>query len=203
MLMPGRRLLCIVASVHSFVRRCRRRFANRSTVVSNVNRVTHGRRGRFNNSTHNLIRRRLRPIPTLRGIIKTSMSVEPYAAQELEPTAWQEVINNSNRELRARHRAIESGPRLEHARAAIDDLVQSNANNDKSFQTVHVIHTVDDEQLLRVGGARLGVTARQDRARRRRVDELESSQSVSERLAELLNKRFIRPDNRHAVIKVL
>ena len=104
-----------------------------------------------------------------------------------------DFIHNSNRELRARHRAVQTRASLEHARAAIDDLVQSNANNDESLETVHIIHTVDDKQLLRVGGARLGVTARQDRARRRRVDELESSQSARERLAELLNKRFIGP----------
>ena len=162
-----------------------------------------GRRSLFNNSTDNIVRRRLRPVPALCGIIKTSISVELHAPQELEPPARQRLIHNSNRELRTRHRAVQTRASFEHARAAIDDLVQSNANNNKPFQTVHVIHTVDDEQLLRVGGARLGVTARQDRARRRRVDELESSQSASERLAELLNKRFNRPNNRHAVIQVL
>ena len=92
-----------------------------------------GRRSLLNHSTDNIVRRRLRPIPTLRGIIKTSISVEPYAAQELEPTAWQEVINNSNRELRTRHRAVQTRASLEHARAAIDDLVQSNTNNNESF----------------------------------------------------------------------
>ena len=83
----------------------------------------------------------------LRGIIKP-LIIQLDAPQELEPPARQRFIHNSNRELRARHRAIQTGPRLEHARAAIDDLVQSNANNDEPFQTVHVIHTVDDEPRL-------------------------------------------------------
>ena len=91
-----------------------------------------GRRSLLNHSTDNIVRRRLRPVLALRGIIK-HLIIQLDAPQELEPPARQRFIHNSNRELRARHRAIQTGPRLEHARAAIDDLVQSNANNDEPF----------------------------------------------------------------------
>ena len=106
-----------------------------------------GRRSLFNHSTDNIVRRRLRPLFALRGIIKL-LIIQLDAPQELEPSARQRFIHNSNRELRESSRGTTRAS-LEHARAAIDDLVQSNANNNESFQTVHIIHAVDDKQLLR------------------------------------------------------
>ena len=82
-----------------------------------------GRRSLFNNSTDNIVRRGLRPLFAFRGIIKTSISVELHAPQELEPAARHHFIHNGNCELRSCHRAIESGPRLEHARAAINNVI--------------------------------------------------------------------------------
>ena len=84
------------------------------------------------------------PNPALRGIVK-HLIIQLDAPQELEPSARQHFIHNSNRELRARHRAIQTRASLEHARAAIDDLVEPDANNDESLETVHVIYTVDNK----------------------------------------------------------
>ena len=91
-----------------------------------------GRRSLSNHSADNIVRRRLRPVLALRGIIK-HLIIQLDAPQELEPPARQRLIHNSNRELRTRHRAVQTRASLEHAHAAIDDLVQSNTNNNESF----------------------------------------------------------------------
>ena len=103
-----------------------------------------GRRCLFNNSTDNIVRRRLRPVLALRGIIKLP-TIQLDAPQELEPPARQRFIHNSNRELRARHRAVQTRASLEHARAAIDDLVEPDTNNNEPLETVHVIYTIDNK----------------------------------------------------------
>ena len=91
-------------------------------------------------------------------IIKTSIG-KLDAPQELEPSTRQ--LLHSQRQPPAApvsSRPVQTRASLEHARATIDDLVQSNTNNDEPFQTVHVLHRIDNEPLP-VGGARFSFGA--------------------------------------------
>ena len=74
-----------------------------------------GRRSLLNHSTDNVVRRRLRPVLALRGIIKLP-TIQLDAPQELEPPARQRLVHNSNRELRTRHRAVQTRASLERPR---------------------------------------------------------------------------------------
>ena len=143
----------------------------------------------------NIVRRRLR----LFSRSRPSKSYQPARrAPELEPST--RAIHNSNRELRACHRAVQR-ERLGYAATAINDLVQSNANNDEPFQTVHIIHTVDDKQLLRVA-ARASVSPRGKIALAVAASTSSILPAATASGSRSFNKRHLAR-RRHAVIQVL
>ena len=81
-------------------------------------------------------------------IIKTSIG-KLDTPEEFEPSVGNMLVDDCNSQLRTRHRAIESGPRLEHARSIINDLVEPGADHHHPFQAVHVLNRIDDEPLFR------------------------------------------------------
>ena len=90
------------------------------------------RRSLFNHSTDNIVRRRLRPVLALRASsnILSSSSTRPRNSSHPPGNASFTTATASCARVIARYKRDRV---LEHARAAIDDLVQSNTNNDETF----------------------------------------------------------------------
>ena len=154
------RLLCAVTTAC----RCRRRFANSSSVAMSRN----GCRSLLNHSTDNIVRRRLR-IP--RSAASYNPPAPADAPQELEPAARQHFIHDRPRAARASSRDT-TRPRSSTPAQLNDELVEPDTNNHEP-RTVHVLDTIDNKPRLYQNYA-----PRHEVARRRRTSRAQPPSAV-------------------------